>query len=130
MTRSSNVSPKANSSASAPTPGPSGRSSRSKSPLTAAKVSVVRFLRAGWSMLGMNRGSRRSTSSTNGVLDDVAAASLRAIDGNGVATYRPEYALRAVALRESCDGWPAGTVGVIIEPFEDLALVEISGEYG
>jgi hypothetical protein len=35
-----------------------------------------------------------------------------------------------VALRESYEGWPAGTVGVIIEPFEDAAYVEISGEYG
>jgi len=48
----------------------------------------------------------------------------------GVATYRLEYELKKVSLRESCEGWPAGTVGVIIEPFPDAALVEISGEYG
>jgi hypothetical protein len=50
--------------------------------------------------------------------------------GGGVASYRPEYALRKVALRDAWEGWPAGTVGVVIEPFEDAALVEISGEYG
>lgn len=50
--------------------------------------------------------------------------------GGGVARYRPEYALRKVALRAASDGWPAGTVGVVIEPFDDTALVEISGEYG
>lgn len=48
----------------------------------------------------------------------------------GVAKYRPEYRLKTVSLRESRDGWPAGTVGVIVEPFGDAALVEISGEYG
>jgi hypothetical protein len=52
------------------------------------------------------------------------------MEGGGIASYRPEYALRKVALRESTEGWPAGTVGVVIEPFDDAALVEISGEYG
>jgi hypothetical protein len=48
----------------------------------------------------------------------------------GIAKYRPGYALKTVALTEACEGWPAGTVGVIVEPFEDAALVEVSGEYG
>jgi hypothetical protein len=38
--------------------------------------------------------------------------------------------LKTVKLRESRDGWPAGTVGVIVEPFEVAALVEVCGEYG
>lgn len=61
---------------------------------------------------------------------EAATTSLLAASGGGVATYRDEYALRKVALREVIDGWPVGTVGVIIEPFEHEALLEISGEYG
>jgi hypothetical protein len=49
---------------------------------------------------------------------------------DGVASYRDDYMLRRVQLMEPCEGWPAGTVGVVIEPFIDEALVEISGEYG
>jgi len=49
---------------------------------------------------------------------------------SGIAKYRPGYALKTVALAEPQEGWPAGTVGVIVEPFEDAALVEVSGEYG
>ena len=59
-----------------------------------------------------------------------ATARFLAAQGGGEARYRADYGLRKVALRESWEGWPAGTTGVVIEPFEDMALVEISGEYG
>jgi hypothetical protein len=48
----------------------------------------------------------------------------------GIAEHRPEYLLKTIALRESFDGWPAGTEGTIVEPFVDVAMVEICGEYG
>jgi hypothetical protein len=81
-------------------------------------------------MLATNRGSRRSTSRVRPNPPKEPTSGVLALRSTGVATYRPEYALRKVALREPCEGWPAGTVGVVIEPFEDAALVEISGEYG
>jgi hypothetical protein len=75
-------------------------------------------------MLVASLGSRRFMLYSVRTLTDALVA-----DG-GVASYRSEYALKTVTLRKEHDGWSAGTLGVIIEPFEDAALVEISGEYG
>lgn len=33
--------------------------------------------------------------------------------------------LATVRLRQDHDGWPAGTVGAVVETFGDVALVEI-----
>lgn len=80
-------------------------------------------------MLGTLRGLRPGTSSRPSALEKAAAEALAGSD-KGIAKYRPGWALKKVRLRVACEGWPAGTVGVVIEPFEDAALVEISGELG
>jgi hypothetical protein len=38
--------------------------------------------------------------------------------------------LKTAELRVSCEGWPAGTTGAIVEAFEDGVLLEIVGEGG
>jgi hypothetical protein len=80
-------------------------------------------------MIGTLLGSRLATSSQARAVE-AATAGVLAVRGGGEAKYRPDYLLRQVALRGAWEGWPAGTVGVVIEPFEDAALVEISGEFG
>jgi hypothetical protein len=43
---------------------------------------------------------------------------------------RPEFEYAQVILREPANGWEAGTRGVIVDAFEDKAIIEIADRRG
>jgi hypothetical protein len=79
-------------------------------------------------MIARHLGSRLSTSSSR-LLEDATDHFVTA-RGGGTAVYKQDWFLKKVELITEHKGWPVGTVGVVIEPFEDAAVVEVSGGYG
>jgi hypothetical protein len=78
----------------------------------------------------MSRGSSQPTSEASG-RDNVLEAVVEAhLGGAAPKTRRPDMDLRVVELAEPWGRWQAGTRGVIVDAFEDEAVVEIADGHG
>lgn len=83
---------------------------------------LVSFVRDGAWMLSGRRGSRPSSPSPTDALRTLTDLHLA---GKRPLVRRPELELREMSLREPCGRWAVGTLGVIVDAFEDEATVEI-----
>jgi hypothetical protein len=90
---------------------------------------LVGSLRRGASTLGALLGSRLSTTRAKTPLEALTDESL-ASDERPIPLRRPELDFRTVELREASGHWPAGTRGVIVDAYEDDAIVEIADHDG